>query len=157
MGTFLKENGYCVLTGAADAKAVEQADALLWDFLESHPASQAKHEDPTTWDDAWLPNTSNGILGIHGFGQSAFCWHARLLPKVRQAFEMVWSCKDVIASFDGGNMFRPWRSKPERRTAGGWWHVFPERLPSEPRGPAMCAGSCDIHRCDAGDWGLVCD
>jgi hypothetical protein len=120
---YLKENGYCVLAGAADAKAVAEAKVLLWEFLESAPGSQVKRDDASTWDAGWLPNVSNGILGVHGVGQSPFCWHTRLLPKVRRAFEAIWDCKDVIASFDGGNVFRPWASKPEWRTDGGWWHV----------------------------------
>lgn len=120
---YLKENGYCVLAGAADATDIARAKVLLWEFLESAPGSQVKRDDASTWDAGWLPNISNGILGVHGIGQSSFCWHARLLPKVRFAFEAIWDCKDVIASFDGGNVFRPWASKPEWRTDGGWWHV----------------------------------
>jgi hypothetical protein len=119
----LKENGYCVLAGVADAEAVAQAKTLMWDFLESVPDSQVKRGDPSTWDSTWLPDANNGILGVQGFGQAAFCWHARLLPKVRQAFEVVWDSKDLIASFDGGNAFRPWANRPEWRTRGGWWHV----------------------------------
>merc|ERR1711959_249190 len=77
--------------------------------------------DSETWGSGWIPNPVNGIIGVHGFGQSDFCWHARSLPKARQAFESVWDCKDVIASFDGGNAFRPWAHKPEWKTSGGWW------------------------------------
>jgi hypothetical protein len=120
---YLYENGYCVLAEAADAETVVHAKALMWDFLESVPDSQVKRSDSATWASGWLPNPSNGILGIHGFGQSAFCWLARSLPAVRKAFESVWQCKDMIVSFDGGNAFRPWVHRPEWKTAGGWWHM----------------------------------
>jgi ectoine hydroxylase-related dioxygenase (phytanoyl-CoA dioxygenase family) len=120
---YLKEHGYCVLAGVSDEQSVQKAKQLLWDFLESVPGSSTRRHDPSTWDKDWLPNSGNGLLGIHGFGQSAFCWQARLLPKVRQAFEQIWTCKDVIVSFDGGNVFRPWVHKREWKTAGGWWHV----------------------------------
>lgn len=120
---YLRENGYCVLAGVADTEAVARAKSLLWDFLESIPGSQATRADSETWGSGWIPNPVNGIIGVHGFGQSEFCWHARSLPKARQAFESVWDCKDVIASFDGGNAFRPWVHKPEWKTSGGWWHV----------------------------------
>jgi ectoine hydroxylase-related dioxygenase (phytanoyl-CoA dioxygenase family) len=119
----LKEHGYCILSGVADAESVEHARNLIWDFLENVPDAQAKREDPSTWEDRWIPSSTNGLIGVHGFGQSNFCWHARTLPKVRQAFETIWDCKDLIVSFDGGNAFRPWANKPDWKTAGGWWHV----------------------------------
>jgi len=120
---YLDKHGYVVLAGIADADAVNQAKSLLWDFLESVPGTKVKREDSCTWEEGWLPDARNGILGSHGFGQSDFCWHARTLPKLQEAFEAVWNCKDMLVSFDGGNVFRPWERKPEWKTSGGWWHM----------------------------------
>eukprot|EP00747_Dinoflagellata_sp_TGD_P165189 gnl/TRDRNA2_/TRDRNA2_186158_c0_seq1.p1 gnl/TRDRNA2_/TRDRNA2_186158_c0~~gnl/TRDRNA2_/TRDRNA2_186158_c0_seq1.p1 ORF type:complete len:428 (-),score=72.79 gnl/TRDRNA2_/TRDRNA2_186158_c0_seq1:161-1417(-) len=121
--THLKEQGYCILAGVADSTSIVRAKTLLWDFLESVPNTQVKRGDPSTWDASWLPNKSNGILGVHGFGQTDFCWHARMLPSVHKAFAAIWGSDDLIASFDGGNVFRPWANRREWRTVGGWWHV----------------------------------
>merc|ERR1712137_784507 len=117
---YLEEHGYCVLANVADAQAIEQAKSLVWDFLESVPETQVKRNNLSTWgiEGDWLPSPSNGILGGFGFGQSAFCWHARLLPGVKQAFAAIWDSDDLIVSFDGGNVFRPWAQKLEWRTEG---------------------------------------
>mmetsp|Transcript_41933 Transcript_41933/g.121316 ORF Transcript_41933/g.121316 Transcript_41933/m.121316 type:complete len:432 (-) Transcript_41933:44-1339(-) len=122
---YLEEHGYCVLAGVADAEAVAQAKSLLWDFLEAIPGTAVRRGDASTWGKAggWLPSAGNGILGGFGFGQSAFCWQARLLPRVRQAFAAIWETEDLIVSFDGGGVFRPWARKPEWRTEGSWWHM----------------------------------
>lgn len=123
--SYLQEHGYVVLAGIADTEAVETAKSLLWEYLESVPETQVKRLDSSTWckESGWLPSQGNGLLGGRGFEHSAFCWHTRLLPGVKQAFQAIWDCNDLVVSFDGGNVFRPWTSKPEWRTEGGWWHV----------------------------------
>jgi len=122
---YLEEHGYCVLAGVADAEEVARARALLWDFLESVPDTKVRHDDASTWvvEAGWLPSPSNGLLNKVGFGHSAFCWQTRLLPKVKQSFAAIWGTGDLIVSFDGGNVFRPWAQKPEWRTEGSWWHI----------------------------------
>mmetsp|Transcript_104640 Transcript_104640/g.207819 ORF Transcript_104640/g.207819 Transcript_104640/m.207819 type:complete len:419 (+) Transcript_104640:41-1297(+) len=121
----LDEHGYCVIAGVADAAAVARAKTLIWDFLESVPGTQVRRDRLETWglDGQWLPSGRNGIVGTLGFGQSDFCWHVRLLPGVARAFSAIWGCEDLIVSFDGGNIFRPWSQRPEWRTEGSWWHV----------------------------------
>jgi hypothetical protein len=123
--SYLDEHGYCVLAEVADTKEVAQARSLMWDYLESIPGTHVRREEVSTWgiDNDWLPSADNGLLGGCGFGQSAFCWHTRLLPKVKQAFASIWACEDLIVSFDGGNVFRPWERNPDWRTQGSWWHV----------------------------------
>lgn len=55
-------------------------------------------------------------------GQSAFLWHLRTLPRVRKAFETIWKTQELLVSFDGANIFRPW-NHGFRKTTCGWWHV----------------------------------
>ena len=50
-------------------------------------------------------------------------WRARALPRVRDAFAAIWGTHDLLTSFDGANVFRPWNDRPEWRTDGGWYHV----------------------------------
>lgn len=121
---YLEEHGYCVLADVADEEEVTLAKSLMWNYLESIPDTKVRRDDISTWEDEdWVPSTHNGVFGSHGFGQSAFCWHTRLLPGVRQAFTAIWDCCDLLVSFDGGNVFRPWAQKEQWRTHGGWWHV----------------------------------
>lgn len=122
--SYLDEHGYCVIAEAADAGAVAEAKSLLWDFLESIPESTVRGTDFSTWGNSdWLPSSRNGVIGSHGIGQSAFCWHARMLPAVKQAFSAIWGCDDLLVSFDSGNVFRPWAQRPDWRTEGSWWHI----------------------------------
>eukprot|EP00746_Dinoflagellata_sp_MGD_P002958 gnl/MRDRNA2_/MRDRNA2_105771_c0_seq1.p1 gnl/MRDRNA2_/MRDRNA2_105771_c0~~gnl/MRDRNA2_/MRDRNA2_105771_c0_seq1.p1 ORF type:complete len:419 (-),score=72.76 gnl/MRDRNA2_/MRDRNA2_105771_c0_seq1:38-1294(-) len=123
--SYLEEHGYVVLAGVADSDAVANAKMLMWEYLEHATEMRVKRHDSSTWgkENGWLPSQGNGLLGGRGFEHSAFCWHTRLLPGVKQAFEAIWDCSDLIVSFDGGNVFRPWATKPEWRTEGGWWHV----------------------------------
>merc|ERR1712224_522083 len=123
--SYLRDNGYCVLAEVADAEAVNRGKTLLWDFLESVPGTRVRRHEPSTWgkESGWLPDQSNGVLGVQGIGQSEFCWHARTLPRVNAVFAAIWGTPDLLVSFDGGNVFRPWKDKPEWKTSGGWWHV----------------------------------
>ena len=58
---------------------------------------------------------------------SDFCWRGRLNPNVQRAFASVWGVetRDLITSFDSGNVFRTWHEagRPEWKTQGRWWHV----------------------------------
>lgn len=50
-------------------------------------------------------------------------WYVRNLKRVKRAFASIWDCDDLLVSFDGGNVFRPWRYKRGWLTDGGWYHV----------------------------------
>mmetsp|Transcript_9186 Transcript_9186/g.11570 ORF Transcript_9186/g.11570 Transcript_9186/m.11570 type:complete len:86 (+) Transcript_9186:144-401(+) len=48
--------------------------------------------------------------------RSSFMWYLRLLPNVSQAFGAIWgvdSDEDLLCSFDGDNVFSPWRYKSD--------------------------------------------
>eukprot|EP00929_Paragymnodinium_shiwhaense_P008581 TRINITY_DN112539_c0_g1_i1.p1 TRINITY_DN112539_c0_g1~~TRINITY_DN112539_c0_g1_i1.p1 ORF type:complete len:471 (+),score=70.45 TRINITY_DN112539_c0_g1_i1:160-1413(+) len=122
---YLDEHGYCVIKGVADEGAIEQAKTLLWDFMEGVPGTKVTRDDSSTWERraGWLPSPSNGILGTAGFAHSEVCWKTRLLPGVQEAFAALWGTRDLLASFDGGSVFRPWAQRPDWKTEGSWWHV----------------------------------
>lgn len=116
--------GYTVVKNVASHQEIEQGISYLWDFMENLPNNKCKRMDSSTWDDdEWYPAPRNGILNAMGTGQSSFAWQARLLPKVKETFAAVWSTDELITSFDGANVFRPWKNKPEWKTRGSWWHV----------------------------------
>lgn len=140
---YLDEHGYCVLAGLAGDADIQRAHDLLWAFLEAAPGTPVRRDDPATWDGPdWKPSASNGLLGGGGFGQSDFAWHTRLLPGVRKAFSKIWNCDDLIVSFDGGNVFRPWQRKPEWRTEGSWWHIDQNAFPDQCRQRPVEGRSC---------------
>lgn len=119
----LDAEGYVVIADVADASEVERAKELLWQFLEESVG--CKRSDPGTWTDErleFLGSVQNGILNSMGINQSKFLWHSRTLPRVRHAFEEVWGTSDLLVSFDGANIFRPWHHG-FRKTRCGWWHI----------------------------------
>lgn len=104
---YLDEHGYVVLKNVASPLEVTKGISLLWDFMESFPGTELKRDQIETWRSPnWFPSPTNGIANGFGFGQSRFLWHARLLPKVEEAFKAIWGDVDLLVSFDGGNVFR---------------------------------------------------
>jgi len=108
--------------------------SLLWDFLEASTPSREskgwKRDDPSTWDNEGMcsiGSCTSGIINGKGVGHSEFNWEARTIPAVRKVFELIWGEEDLITSFDGANVFRPWHPDDpatcDRKTFGGWWHV----------------------------------
>jgi ectoine hydroxylase-related dioxygenase (phytanoyl-CoA dioxygenase family) len=119
----LDREGYAVVAGAGDVADVARAEKLLWDFLEETTTWQ--RSSPESWTDeavGHIGTTDIGIINGGGCAQSDFLWHVRTLPGVRQAFERIWSTDDLLVSFDGANIFRPWHHG-FKKTVGGWWHV----------------------------------
>ena len=84
--------------------------------------------DPTSWTTESFDSVADvykGILYKRGIGQSDFQWFVRTLPGVRAVFEEVWGTDELLTSFDGCNVFRPWHNEAlaHTKTLGGWWHV----------------------------------
>jgi len=115
---------------------IRQAEQDFWDFHQSLKPN-CKRDDPRTWDD-WLASGTTGIIGTGVFNHSNFVWNARLLPGVRQAFQLIWEATNMIVSYDGGNAFRPWRMDYNWLTRGGWWHVDQNSV----RGPHRVGKVC---------------
>lgn len=121
---YLDKYGYAVIKNVATQEEVTKGIQYLWDFMENLPATKCKRDDSATWDDdEWYPSPRNGILNAMGTGQSSISWQARLFPQVKETFSAVWETEDLITSFDGVNVFRPWVKEKKWQTKGGWWHV----------------------------------
>lgn len=121
-------------------EALRESVDLFWDFLSNgdpdglHVTSKATkctgpvRGDLSTWDDdRWKTRVSMphvGLINSGGIGHSAFAWHIRVQPGVKQAFQSIWGTAELFTSFDGGNAFRPWaHGHPEWKTRNGWYHV----------------------------------
>jgi hypothetical protein len=129
---YLDANGYVVVKNAADSGQLEALTNELWNFLEAATVSQShpngwRRGEPESWDDDGMAMMGMGDLGIldgAGVGQSEFSWAVRTLPAVQDVFKLVWETEDLVTSFDGANVFRPWSvDSPANKTSTGWWHV----------------------------------
>lgn len=120
---FLAEEGYAVVAAAATPEEVARGEELLWAFLEEQ--TRWRRGFPETWSDLEyekVGSVRNGLMNAGGVGQSDFLWHCRTLPAVKKAFAKIWGTEDLLVSFDGANVFRPWHHG-FRKSVCGWWHV----------------------------------
>lgn len=123
ISTFFKENGYVVIKQVANAEERDTAVGLFWDLCENQQPKLDRN-DSSTWNtDHWVASASHGIMSGYGIGQSAFLWYARLLPKVKESFSLIWQTDDLLVSYDGCGVFRPPERDPLWRTHGAWYHI----------------------------------
>lgn len=119
----LRDHGYVVIANAANEAEIQRAKDLFWEFVD-RSGRGAQRSRPETWDAyRWIGSSDTGIIHSYGIGQSQFMWLLRSLKPVVKAFRTIWSIDDVITSFDGAGVFRPWQYDSSWLTLGGWYHT----------------------------------
>lgn len=120
---FLDEHGYVVIRSVLAPEEVTKALDLTWRYLEDL-GTGIQRDDTATWTDERWPITVDGaILPGLGIGQSEAQWFIRGRPAVKETFRALWGTDELLVSFDGMCLWRPWQLKPEWKTKGGWLHV----------------------------------
>ena len=87
---------------------------------------QVDRDDLATWgEENWPFSVEGGIMPALWVGQSAPQWRVRGAPRVKQAFAAVWGTEELLTSFDGMALWRPWQLNPDWRTnaGGSWLHI----------------------------------
>jgi len=136
---YLEQHGYAVFTNVLSKEEIEKAEELFWDYIEGIPERMGmdlkalqeylqggwpRRGEPSTWDTKfWPADPKTGIIWRYGAGQSPFSWYIRTRPKVKAVFSAIWETDDLLTSFDGFNVFRPWQNKPEWKTQPSWFHL----------------------------------
>ena len=122
---FLDQQGYVVFAEALSARQAHTALHKIWDYLEQL-GTGINRDDPTTWDnDRWPTAVHGGILPSHGIGHSDAQWYIRDVGQVQQCFAQVWGTDELLVSFDGVSVWRPWGQQDHWRTNDGnsWLHI----------------------------------
>jgi len=122
---YLREHGYAVIAGVLDRAQCAQALDLTWDYLEAL-GTGIDRRDASTWDDdRWPTSVHGGILPGHGIGHSAAQWFIRAAPPLKRAFAAIWDTDDLLVSFDGMALWRPWALNEKWKTnrGGSWLHI----------------------------------
>jgi hypothetical protein len=144
MVKYLDEYGYVVVNLQTSTSTLNELKNKLWNYLEKNFIGW-KRNCPETWKNDTVPNIwspDKGIIFGNGIGHSDFLWSIRALSGVKESFAKIWNDDDLLTSFDGGNIFRPWNVKKDIadsandnettklssmysswKTSGGWWHV----------------------------------
>ncbi len=121
----LDQQGFVVFAGALSPAESETAMELLWDYLEEL-GTGIDRTDAATWDDDRWPTAVHGaILPSYGIGHSRAQWYIRDSARVKQCFAQVWHTEDLLVSFDGVTIWRPWTYNAAWRTNEGasWLHI----------------------------------
>jgi ectoine hydroxylase-related dioxygenase (phytanoyl-CoA dioxygenase family) len=122
---YLDEYGYVVIKNALTESEAAKTLDLLWDYLEELNTGIDRN-DPSTWeDDRWPTCAHGGILPSYGIGHSESQWYLRGIPNVKKAFAKIWESDDLLTSFDGVSLWRPWNINPNWKTESGqsWFHI----------------------------------
>ena len=123
--TFLDEQGYVVFAQALSPSQATVALEKLWDYLENL-GTGIERDDVDTWgDDRWPTAVHGAILPSYGIGHCEAQWYIRDTGKVHECFSQVWETDDLLVSFDGVSLWRPWTYNPDWRTNEGnsWLHI----------------------------------
>eukprot|EP00971_Amphidinium_carterae_P181704 3605146-Amphidinium_carterae.1 len=124
MVPFLDEHGYVVVRDALTETDLIKAEGLLFDFMASEAGWD--RADPSTWtDDSFckMGNPRSGIVNRRGAGQADLSWFVRTQQVVLATFRQIWNTDDLLTSFDGLNIFRPWHKHDFLKTGGNWYHI----------------------------------
>ena len=121
---YLQREGYVVVKSVANSTELAQARALLWDFMESAGVGVSR-DKPASWQ---LMNPNQyGIVWGFGSGQSKFLWHIRMLPRLREMFDLVWGdgapAPQLLSSFEGFSFFPSAAHEAASTIAEGWFHT----------------------------------
>ena len=122
---YLEREGYVVLKETLTKQQAGKTLNLLWEYLEELDTG-IDRKDPKTWDDdRWPTAAHGGILPSYGIGHSKSQWYLRSIPNVKKAFAKIWGTEDLLTSFDGVSLWRPWNINPQWKTESGqtWFHI----------------------------------
>jgi hypothetical protein len=121
----LQRHGFVVVADALPRDAAATAMSKLWDYLEQL-GTGIDRTVPDTWgDESWPTAVHGGILPGHGIGHSEAQWYIRSFRAIKDAFAAVWHDEELLVSFDGVSLWRPWARNEEWRTnrAASWFHI----------------------------------
>ncbi len=107
MLAYLDVNGFAVISNAVPEASLDHLIALFWDYVESVTQGRCHRERPETWSDMYWPTpSSSGIFRLDGVGQSSFMWALRVLPRIRQFYELYYQGTiEFSTSLDGCGTF----------------------------------------------------
>jgi hypothetical protein len=122
---YLDEHGYAVIANVLSTAEAAHAHDLTWDYLEALGTGVDRNDVETWDDDRWPTAVHGGILPGHGIGHSAAQWFIRGVPNLKKSFAAIWDTDELLVSFDGMALWRPWALIPAWKTnrGGSWLHI----------------------------------
>ena len=131
------------MAGVLSEDEVEEAMRRVWDLIEGQ-GTGVDRADRSTWtNERWCPRTAADPgkvagtgSGAGGYGalQSDAAWYIRGRPGLRQMWASIYGTDDLIVSWDGLNVVRPWKHDPTWRVTAQGPHIDGVRQMQSPDG-----------------------
>ena len=122
---YLDEHGFVIIQNALSEMETAHAISLIWDYLEGLSTGIDRLNVDTWGNDRWPISVHGGILPSQGIGHSPAQWFIRKSLRVQQAFAAIWETTELLTSFDGMSLWRPWQYNSDWKTneGGSWLHI----------------------------------
>lgn len=96
----LEREGFTVIKAVAGEEEVDQARALVWDWLKSL-GTGIKKGKPDTWTHEAWPGHGMGVTMVsQGAAHLGATWYLRGLPRLKEVFTKFWGTEELIVSLD---------------------------------------------------------
>ncbi|GHJ86513.1 hypothetical protein NliqN6_2915 [Naganishia liquefaciens] len=105
MKDFLRD-GYVVMRNAISTEDAAKYADKAQEWLEGFNMGY-KRDDPATWKKDNIPKQWNGIYSLFSFAHAQWVWDIKTEPRWVEAFEKIWGTKELLVSYDGGNLSIP--------------------------------------------------
>jgi len=105
----LKTKGYCIIPNILSTEEITEAKKLFYDWKESVPNLDKLHNSINP----------HGIYKHHEVAHQEYAWYIRTKPHVIAVFKNIWTCDDLIVSFDGSCYI----SKETEKKDNIWTHT----------------------------------
>jgi ectoine hydroxylase-related dioxygenase (phytanoyl-CoA dioxygenase family) len=143
---FQKE-GYSVIPDVLTEEKNKSYVSRYWDWLESL-GTGIKRNDKKTWIGKNWPMSDRGILCYPSPAHTQFVWDLRSEDKVIEPFEKIHNTKELLVSFDRGNVTKP--SFGKKKPVKIWTHTDQTESKLE-----CVQGFVNLIDCGEEDAGLV--
>lgn len=135
----LDEKGMAIITGVLDSNEVVEFESFLTEDLTELIDAEQMENAPDVARGAFRQATGQGVRGWpavslmqlggmggaflqkHGLPHGRFAWNARLHPRVRRVYELIYDSTDLVVSCD--NPFAANDAQEEQVDNGCWPHV----------------------------------
>ena len=119
----LLDQGYAVFKAVVPPKQCSISLGHFWNWIRATSDQKVVPGDVDTYHHWPTTVSKGGILAYQGIGQSEFCWGIRTQSEVIGAFATLWQTEDLLTSFDGACVMRPWTHDLSWKTQRTWFHV----------------------------------
>ena len=102
----LREEGFTVIPNVLTENECDTAIDGIWNWLGSLNMGILRDE-PESWGASNWITSIHGIVKNYSVGQADFMWDIRTHRRVKEVYERIWNTTDLVTSFDGACVMRP--------------------------------------------------